>query len=221
MKRQVAMPFFIVWFFLGCREPELPLSRTTENSGLGVARAVIQILQQAHRGGSLVYSGDCDASSQREPYLLHVPPPTSSMDEALDQINQAYPNLTWIDYGNGGVRIFDKLLDTRLLNLRLKQFRIKNDETVELAVSTIWNAPEVRAFAAARHVTFVGDAPGIESASNKSSMISVELRDATIAEIMDKITQEYRPDKPKSHPNIWIYHDCEINGELTVDLEVM
>ncbi len=213
--------FAVVAVFLGCGHRNLTLNHTSENPKLGIARAITQILERAHRSGSIVYGGGCDASSQAEPYPLPDRTTLSPMDQALDRIQHVYPNITWIDNGPYGVRIIDRSLDTGLLNLRVKQFRIRDAATVQVAISAIWNVPEVKTYAAVHRVTFVGDGPGILSGDSQSPTISLQMEDATIAEIMDRISREYKPNPNQFQNHVWIYHECNANGELVVELDVM
>lgn len=215
---------FSIVLFASCSEPKFQVSqaRFPDNPDWELAPAVVRIMEKANRGGSLIYRGECNGQGMiTDIYRLHPPVLFEPMDRALTEITNIYRNMTWIDYGGGNVRLSDKSVELDVLNLRLKQFQVKHVTRLNLAVSAIWVAPEVKAFALEHKITFVGESPGILPPDEAVQPISLELRDATIAEIMDAISSQYRLKSSTSWHNLWTYHECEANGSAIVELRVV
>jgi hypothetical protein len=187
-----------------------------------ISTAVHSILVKAHRGGSLVYRGECQPNSRmRDRYLVGAPLDGETLNEALDRITRLYPNITWIDFGPEEIRILDKSASVKLLNLRVSEFRINEAKTASMAVSAIWNLPEVQIYAKEHHITFVIYLLGVSPTQGLFTPISVHLKNATIAEIMDSISRAYHPKHDMGWHNVWSYHECEADGEMFVELQIM
>lgn len=210
--------------FLSCGPIESgpPFAPAPDNPKWELSAAVVRILSAAHRSGSLIYRGSCELQNQiTDTYLIQPPVAIEPMDHALSEITRIYPNVRWLDFGENNVRVFDSSARIDVLNLRIREFRVTGATTPEVAVSAIWSAPEVRAFAAAHHIVFIQEAPGIEPAEGTYRLISVNLANATIAEIMEKISFEYRPKSELTWHNVWLYHECESGRRMVVELRVI
>ncbi len=161
-----------------------------------------------------------DRTQITENYVLTPPVAIEPLDRALTDITRKYPNFKWIDYGDDAVRVVDGLARTDMLNVRVRGFRLQGITTPELAASSIWSIPEVENFAATHHINFVAIVSGMVPPDGMYTRISVDVHDATVAEIMDKISQSYRRTDDPSWHSVWIYHECESRGKRVVELKI-
>jgi len=112
------------------------------------------------------------------------------------------------------VRIADATAKAGLLNVRIREFRIVEDREPDRAIAVLWRTPEVQAFLRRNHMRFARRADG-ERRVLPAPMI-VEARNATVAEILDRIAAGYR----QSPPKVWVYQECTEKKETMIDVQV-
>ncbi|MGZ4901200.1 MAG: hypothetical protein ACXV8X_16190, partial [Candidatus Angelobacter sp.] len=113
-----------------------------------------------------------------------------------------------------GVRLAESTAQAKLLRGKGQEFRIVEDREPDSAMAALWRVPEVAAFLRRNHARFarrVGTAKKVIS----PPMI-VETRNATVADILDRIAAGYRSDPPK----VWVYQECSEKKETLVDVQM-
>ncbi len=157
----------------------------------------------------------------RDRYLVAAPLHGEALNEALDRITQLHPNLAWVDFGPEAVRILDRSANAKLLNLHVNEFQLAEATTASMAVGAIWNLPEVRLFAKEHRITFVAHLTGVSPSEGSFTPISVHLKNASVAEIMDSISRAYHPKRNMEWHNVWSYHECETDEKMFIELQIM
>jgi len=184
---------------------------TTE---MDAASAAVRILNAAHRNGAVILSGQCEAQGAGDPYPMHPPVTLEPMDKALQEISSRYQNVYWRESPASGVRVVDSTVKAKLLQVRVHEFRIVEDREPDGAMAALWRAPEVAAFLRGNHVRFARR-PGMAKKAISPPMI-VEVKNATVADILDQIAAGYRANPLK----VWIYRECADMKEIVVDVQM-
>jgi hypothetical protein len=112
------------------------------------------------------------------------------------------------------VRVAESTAKAKLLQIKVREFRIVEDREPDGAMAALWRMPEVAAFLRRNHLRFarrVGTARKVIS----PPMI-VEMKNATVADILDRIAAGYRSDPPR----VWIYQECSEKKENLVDVQM-
>ena len=162
-----------------------------------------------HANGSSPRSGVSGIADQ---YPMHAPVTLEPMDKALQDVSGRYQNIYWRESRASGVRVVDSAAKAGLLRVRVREFRIVEDLDPDTAMAALWRAPEVAAFLRRNHIHFARR----RGAARKviSPPMIVEMKKATVADILDRIAAGYRSDPPK----VWIYRECGDKKEMLVDV---
>jgi hypothetical protein len=202
---------------------------TTE---MDAATAAVRILNAAHRSGAVILRGPCAPGSSggmsgpggqssasgpgnmADPYPMHPPVTLEPMDKALQEISGQHQNVYWRESPASGIRVVDSTVQAKLLRVRVREFRIVEDREPDGVMAVLWRAPEVAAFLRRNHVRFVRR-PGTAKKAISPPMI-VEIKNATVADILDRIAAGYRANPPK----VWIYRECADKQEIVVDVQM-
>lgn len=181
-----------------------------------VAAAGVQILNKAHRSGAVILHGECGPTGIGALYPLHTPVKLEPMDEALQAISTQYQGIYWRESRESGVRIIDSGAKAALLKVRVREFRIVEDREPDAALAALWRAPEVAAFFKRSHVQLLRHAMG--SRKVVSPPMILEMKNAIVADILDRIAAGYHTDPAK----VWIYRECSDKDkkEILVDVQV-
>ncbi len=129
--------FWMALYFLNCSNASPTSFQTLKPDDIRweVSAAVHSILLESHRGGSLIYRGECQENTRmRDRYLVAAPLHGEALNEALDRITQLHPNLAWVDFGPEAVRILDRSANAKLLNLHVNEFQLAEATTASMAV---------------------------------------------------------------------------------------
>ncbi len=113
-----------------------------------------------------------------------------------------------------GVRVVYSTVKATLLKVRVREFRIVEDREPDGLMAVLWRAPEVAAFLRRNHVRFTRR-PGTAKKAISPPMI-VEMKNATVADILDRIAAGYRADPPK----VWTYRECAEKKETMIDVQM-
>ena len=219
---EIYIAFLVLLAGLQCGQERPLVAQKPHPAKWELASGVVEALRQEHRGGSLIYRGRCVSESQIVGRCFVGPPTASaSLNRALNDIKRKCPGLKWTESGDNIVRVIDTSARADVLSIRVKDFRLQEVANPHLALSEIWNIPEVHLFAHAHHITFMADASGMVPPDGTYTRISIDVHDATVAEIMDKISQSYRRVSDPSWHSVWLYRECERRGEKIVELQVM
>ena len=145
---------------------------------------------------------------------MTAPVTLEPMDKALQEISAKYQNIYWRESPASGVRIADSGVKATLLRVKVREFRIVEDREPDAAIAALWRAPEVAAFLRRNHVRFARRT----SAAKKvmSPPMIVEVKNATVADILDRIAAGYGQDPPK----VWIYLECAEKKEMLIDVQM-
>jgi hypothetical protein len=192
-------------------------AQSTPNPAVGdmeVGPAVVRILIAAHRNGGIILQGECGPFSITDSYRMKLPVTLEPMDKALQEISGAYQNIYWRESPASGVRIADSNAKAGLLRVKLREFRVIEDREPDAVMAALWRTPEVAAFLRRNHAHFARHA--ITSRKVISPPMIVEVKKATVADILDHIASGYRQDPPK----VWIYRECEDKKETIVDVQM-
>lgn len=211
---------------------------------MDVPTAVVGILHAAHRSGGVILRGECGAKTSAStlqasqsipdrqttssaqsgmdtpypnppyPNAMTAPVTLEPMDKALQEISAKYQNIYWRESPASGVRIADSGVKAKLLRVKVREFRIVEDREPDAAITALWRAPEVAAFVRRNHVRF---ARRISTAKKvMSPPMIVEVKNATVADILDRIAAGYGQDPPK----VWIYLECAEKKEMLIDVQM-
>jgi hypothetical protein len=158
--------------------------------------------------------GECGVLGVTESYRMKTPVIFEPLDKALQEVSARYQNIYWRESPASGVRVADSDIKARLLRLKLREFRAIEDREPDAVMAALWRTPEVAAFLRKNHIHFLHRV--ITSKKIISPPMIVELRNATVADILDRIAAGYRQDPPK----VWIYRECDDEKVTLVDVQM-
>jgi hypothetical protein len=193
-------------------KPAAQPSPSVATEEMDAAQAAVRILNAAHRSGAVILRAQCGADSAGGPYPMHPPVTLEPMDKALQEISSRYQDIYWRESPATGVRVADSTVKAKLLRVRVREFRIVEDREPDGAMAALWRAPEVAAFLRRNHLRFARG-PGTAKKAISPPMI-VEIKNATVADILDRIAAGYRADPPK----VWIYRECVEKKAVIIDV---
>jgi len=136
------------------------------------------------------------------------------MAQALGAISAQQQNIYWRESRETGVRVVDSKAQAGLLKLRVREFRVVEDLEPDSVMAALWRQPEVVAFLRRRKAAFVRRNYGTRKAL--ASPVIIEMKNRTVAEILDRIAAAYRQDPPK----VWVYDECRAGNETLVDVRM-
>jgi hypothetical protein len=178
--------------------------------------AAVRILHAAHRSGGVILRGECTPTGISDPYPLQPPVNLEPMNDAFQEISGKYQNVYWRESQQSGVRVIDSNAKAALLKVRVHEFRIVEDREPDAALAALWRSPEVAAFLRKNHVRM----PRSMSTTKKviSPPMIIEMKNAIVADILDRIAAGYHADPPK----VWIYRECmnDKSKEIMIDVQV-
>jgi hypothetical protein len=176
--------------------------------------ALLRILNAGHRSGGIMLRGECGVLGVTESYRMKAPVTFEPLDKALQEVSGQYQNIYWRESPASGVRVADSDIKAKLLRLKLREFRVIEDREPDAVMAALWRTPEVAAFLRRNHIHFLRRATTAKKAI--SPPMIVEVKNATIADILDRIAAGYRQDPPK----VWLYRECEDKKETLVDVQM-
>ena len=195
-------------------KPASQSSPTPELADMDVSVAAVRILNAAHRNGGVILRGECGPRGITEQHPMKAPVTLEPLDKALQEITAKYQNVYWRESPASGVRMAESTAKAKLLRVKVREFRIVEDREPDGAMAALWRMPGVAAFLRRNHVRFarrIGTARKVIS----PPMI-VEIKNATVADILDRIAAGYRSDPPK----VWVYQECNEKKEMLVDVQM-
>ncbi|HEY2914532.1 MAG TPA: hypothetical protein VGK21_14310 [Candidatus Angelobacter sp.] len=195
-------------------KPAVQASPTSSSNDMEAGAALLRILNAAHRNGGIMLRGECGVLGVTESYRMKTPITLEPLDKALQEVSAKYQNIYWRESPASGVRVADSDIKARLLRLKLREFRVIEDREPDAVMAALWRTPEVTAFLRRNHVHF--SRRPVTAKKVISPPMIVEIKNATVADILDRIAAGYRSDPPK----IWIYRECEDEKETLVDVQM-
>lgn len=228
-KRNIAAPccLLLAVVFSGCSKtapqpgpeasPAKPAAQSSpalSSTDMDVSVAAVRILKAAHRNGGIILSGECGPHGITDQHPMQAPVTLEPMDKALQEVSAKYQNIYWRESPASGVRLAESTAQGKLLRVKVREFRIVEDREPDGAMAALWRMPEVRAFLRRNHVHFT------RSMGTAKKVISppmiVEMKNAVVADILDRIAAGYHSDPPK----VWIYQECSDKKETMVDVQM-
>jgi hypothetical protein len=195
-------------------KPTAQASPTTSANDMEAGAALLRILNTAHRSGGIMLRGECGILGVTESYRMQTPVTLEPLDKALQEVSARHQSIYWRESPASGVRVADSDIKARLLRLKLREFRVIEDREPDAVMTALWRTPEVMAFLRRNHIHFSHRA--VTSRKVISPPMIVEIKNATVADILDRIAGGYRSDPPK----VWIYRECDDKKETVVDVQM-
>jgi hypothetical protein len=195
-------------------KPAAQASPTPSGSDMEAGAALLRILNTAHRSGGIMLRGECGVLGVTESYRMKTPVTFEPLDKALQEVSGQYQNIYWRESPASGVRVADSSIQARLLRVKVREFRVIEDREPDAVMAALWRTPEVAAFLRKNHIHFLHRA--ITAKKAISPPMIVEIKNATVADILDRIASGYRQDPPK----VWLYRECEDKKETLVDVQM-
>ena len=192
----------------------MPASPAPSVGDMEAGAAMLRILNAAHRSGGIMLRGECGVLGVTESYRMKTPVVFEPLDKALQEVSARYQNIYWRESPASGVRVADSDIKARLLRLKLREFRVIEDREPDAVMAALWRMPAVTAFLRKNHIHFLHRA--ITSRKFISPPMIVEIRNATFADILDRVAAGYRQDPPK----VWLYRECDDEKETLVDVQM-
>src|SRR5579864_351457 len=195
-------------------KPAAQASPTPSADEMEAGAAMLRILNTAHRNGGIMLRGECGVLGVTESYRMKPPVIFEPLDKALQEISAMHQNIYWRESPAAGVRLADSDIKARLLRVKIREFRVIEDREPDAVMAVLWRAPEVTAFLRRNHIHFFHRV--VTSTKVISPPMIVEIKNATVADILDRIAAGYRTDPPK----VWIYRECEDKKDTLVDVQM-
>ena len=211
---------------IGCRKPAPEPAKDASpgksatpaspaaSADMEAGAAMLRILNVAHRSGGIMLRGECGLLGVTESYRMKTPVIFEPLDKALQEVSARHQNIYWRESPASGVRVADSDIQAKLLRLKLREFRVIEDREPDAVMAALWRTPEVAAFLRRNHVHFSRHA-GTPRKVISPPMI-VEIKNATVSDILDRIAASYRQDPPK----VWLYRECNDKRTALVDVQM-
>lgn len=163
------------------------------------------VLIDAHVSGSLTYSASCKFHVGRFPVLPHIGTPQRSGSPAnvLQSMFGEKSTIRVTQEPTGLVRMAEANVPTDILEVRIHHVSFAGEGGAPiggapLAMMTILDTPEVRAFMETHNITTA--AFRLEGVSPNQPDVRGELNDVTVSEALDYVL--------KTVPGYWVYENC-------------
>jgi hypothetical protein len=195
-------------------KPAAQASQTSSSGDMEAGAAMLRILNLAHRSGGIMLRGECGVLGVTESYRMQTPVIFEPLDKALQEVSARHQNIYWRESPASGVRVADSDIKARLLRVKLRQFRVIEDREPDAVMAALWRTPEVTAFLRRNHIHF-SPRPATAKKAISPPMI-VAIKNATVADILDRIAAGYRQDPPK----VWLYRECDDKNVTLVDVQM-
>jgi hypothetical protein len=189
-------------------------SPTPSAGDMEAGAAMLRILNTAHRSGGIMLRGECGVLGVTESYRMQTPVIFEPLDKALQEVSAMHQNIYWRESPASGVRVADSDIKAKLLRLKLRQFRVIEDREPDAVMAALWRTPEVTGFLRRNHIHFSPRPATLRKAI--SPPMIVEMKNATVADILDRIASGYRQDPPK----VWLYRECDDKNVTLVDVQM-
>ena len=189
-------------------------SPTPSGDDMEAGAVMLRILNAAHRNGGIMLRGECGVLGVTESYRMKTPVTFEPLERALQEVSATHQNIYWRESPASGVRVADSDIKAKLLRLKLREFRVIEDREPDAVMAALWRTPEVTAFLRRNHIHF-SRRPATARKVISPPMI-IEMRNATVADILDRIAAGYRQDPPK----VWLYRECDDKTTTLVDVQM-
>jgi hypothetical protein len=179
-----------------------------------ISDLVLHILYTAREGGGVILQGTCSAHGIQDASVEAPPNQAQPMEQALGDISAQHQNIYWRQSRESGVRVIDSKAQAGLLKVRVREFRVVEDLEPDAVMSVLWREPEIRSFLRSHKIVFARRAYGARKVLSPPMVLEVKNR--TVAEILDRIAAAYHHDPPK----VWVYQECRDKAATMVDVRM-
>ena len=196
------------------------LAETPVNPRIGLASFVARIFKAAERTGSVEEHCSC-APRERigEAHLLQTTGTVEPMENALAEISRQYPDVKWKQGAHQIIRVTDGKEPPGLLQVRVKEFLVIEDRPAIAALPALWRTAEVAAYMQRHRMRLARQ--GADRATVKRTAPSViQVKNATVAEILDRMVSSYRSDEGNALYRLWAYRECRSGAQTLIDVEM-
>jgi len=195
-------------------KPAAQASPTPSADDMEAGAAMLRILNAAHRGGGIMLRGECGVLGVTESYRMQTPVTFEPLDKALQEVSARHQNIYWRESPASGVRVADSDIKAKLLRVKLREFRVIEDREPDATMAALWRTPDVTRFLRRNNIHF--SRRPVTARKVISPPMIVEMKNATVAEILDRIASGYRQDPPK----VWLYRECDDKKVTLVDVQM-
>ena len=187
---------------------------------LGLAAAVARILDNAHRTGSIVEHCSCVGRGRiSEAHAVEASFKFEPMEQAFAEIAHRFPEISWKETQHKLIRVSDTKTRPGLLNVHIKEFLVIEDRPPQAALPALWRKAEVSAYMH-RHNIHLAHGTSGSATVRKTAPTVIQLKNATVAEILDRIVAGYRSENNGSPYHLWVYRECRSGAETFVEIRV-
>jgi hypothetical protein len=187
---------------------------------LGLAAAVAGILDNAHRTGSIVEHCSCVARGRvSEAHAVEASFKFEPMEQALAEITHRFPEISWRETPQKVIRVSDSRKLPGLLSVRIQEFLVIEDRPPQAALPALWRKAEVSAYMH-RHNIHPAHGTSGSATVRKTAPTVIQVKNATVAEILDRIVAGYRSEDNVSTYHLWVYRECRSGAETFVEIRV-
>lgn len=191
-----------------------PANPAASAGDMEAGAVMLRILNTARRSGGIMLRGECGVLGVTESYRMQTPVTFEPLDQALQEVSARHQNIYWRESPASGVRVADSDIKARLLRVKVREFRVIEDREPDAVMAALWRTPEVAAFLRRNHIHF-SRRPATARKVISPPMI-VEIKNAAVADILDRIAAGYRHDLPI----VWLYRECDDKKETLVDVQM-
>lgn len=185
---------------LGCTRVPPPQEEHHKVIASDLLTRVANVLADHHQSGSLVYRGECtDDGGITDSFRVGAQERRVSAIQALRDAFANEARLTAAADASGRIRVLGGDVQTDLLELRIPKIVFHAEADPRDATVKLLNLTEVSAYMNSHHISFVSAMGGI-APMPKGAHLTVTMKDATIAQALDRIGQTF--------PGLWIYGEC-------------
>lgn len=195
--------------------PELPAPAQTEK----LSSAVAKIFAAANVTGSMTERCRCTRDHVLEMYSMAEGYTMEPLDKAFQEIKHHYPGFQIARDSKGRVRIADSTARASLLRVRVKQFNVVEDHPPQAALAALWRVPEVESYMRAHSIRPARGAQNV--AAKKTAPVVIQMKNATVADILDRIVEVHHSEADAGHFSLWVYRECHYGAETIVDFKLL
>ena len=190
--------------------------RPVTNSETTVENYIQEMFFMAHKSGSLTLHGTCKSTLQGSVVVsedLKNPPqgPFNDISEVIDVLSKNKPELSITHTSDGIMRVSDNRVKGGLLQVHLNLVHIKEAKDPHAAIKAVLAAPEAQGYLKDNRIE-LGDVFNMPSSRKGVPRLTVDLRELTVGQALDKIINFF--------PGVWIYSECMDNYHRRVTIRI-
>jgi hypothetical protein len=198
----------------------LPAAVAPATDNLPLAIILVKILDAAQRTGSIVEHCHCSAGARMEEvHLVPAEVAQQPLEKAMQSIELHYPEVRWSGAAHDRIRVLDSAATPGLLKVKIKEFLVVEDRPPQASLPALFRTAEVASYMRKHRMRL---APSTQSTA-KLSRISpsiIQTKNATLAEILDRMVEGYRSASGRPLYRAWSYRECRRNSKTLVEIGI-